>query len=159
MLLLGSGRSAAQELPAKRSDISVQEDLDEILPYPEKKLPSFREVRRRRRAPPRIVRPARCSQGCDQLLPGVKRVIGRQMNKLAGCYRELLKNRPGLKGVIVVRMAIDRQGRISDLSATRNSTGSEALGKCVLKRLRKLRFPAHDRPRATFTFPFAFVSQ
>jgi len=85
----------------------------------------------------------------------VRRVVGRRVRELVGCYERELESNPGLKGRIDVRFTIDQAGRVKSVSLTQNTT-NKAVGDCVTRRIRRYRFPSPEGGDATFEYPLFF---
>ena len=87
---------------------------------------------------------------------GVTAVIKAKKGRIKQCYDMELRNSPKLEGKVTVYFEVGR-GRVLEAEIQGNSTRNDALAKCILVKIKKLRFP--DGVEATVEYPFIFSSQ
>jgi TonB family protein len=88
---------------------------------------------------------------------GIQRVIRRQMSGVRRCYEKQLTKNPNLAGKIVVKFTIDKNGTVKNASIQLDTVGSRELSKCILKLVRKWRFPKGSG-KVEVSYPFIFAS-
>ncbi len=76
---------------------------------------------------------------------------------LLTCYRETLAARPNVRGKVVVRADLTKDGVLSGARMEVSSVGDEALVACTIKRVNGARLAATPKPRAVFV-PINFGS-
>jgi hypothetical protein len=75
--------------------------------------------------------------------------------ELLGCYKSGLAGEPALRGTLVVGVAVDGEGRVTEARAELDGLGAPGVTSCVVSRFRAARFPrAADR----FSMPIRFSS-
>jgi outer membrane biosynthesis protein TonB len=88
--------------------------------------------------------------------PGQIRVpIKRNSAQVKACYERELKKNPGLAGKIAMAFTIGADGTVRAAKATRNSTGSMQLARCVASRVRGWVFPQAEGATEV-EYPFVF---
>lgn len=71
----------------------------------------------------------------------VMKVVRKYAGQVKYCYEAQLKTNPSLNGRVEVSWTINK-GRAMNPTVFANSTGSDALGKCIVGKIRTWRFPA-----------------
>ena len=73
--------------------------------------------------------------------PGkVKSVVKANNGSILACYEQRLKENPNLGGRIEVGWVISN-GRVTNPHVVYNNTHDDALGKCIVDKVRRWRFP------------------
>ncbi len=88
----------------------------------------------------------------------IAKVVRQRKRMLQDCYERELKRDPGLSGKIEIEFTIDENGRVEDARVSSNRMGSDAVGDCIVSRIRRWRFPKPDGGSVTVNFPFIFTS-
>jgi hypothetical protein len=87
----------------------------------------------------------------------IHQVVSRYRGAVQVCYeRELLASRKAKQGTLLLRWGIDRGGVPQRMQVMKDGLGSAALRRCVLSRLRQMRFPPCADERCVVVFPFEF---
>jgi TonB family protein len=96
--------------------------------------------------------------------PGVYRsnasllaVIQKYAAGIQYCYGNELKRNPGLKGKLVVAIAVAASGEVIEASVVQNTVGSDRLASCALSQIREWRFPPIPSGVTAFQTPFVFT--
>lgn len=90
----------------------------------------------------------------------VVRTIRRRLRAIQRCYETELRRDPTLAGKVTVQFTIVERGTVSNARATENTTGSQAVGNCVVSAIRRFRFnPGPDGGSVDFSYPFVFAPQ
>lgn len=71
----------------------------------------------------------------------IERVFQSAMPHIRVCYAARLNEVPDLSVDMEVLLLVDADGRVSDADITRGERADAALSRCVLERVRRLRFP------------------
>ena len=78
--------------------------------------------------------------------PGIQRVMRSRISAFRNCYGQLAardRNLPG--GQVKMKFTIGRAGRVTNASVEKNDTESVALEKCMLRKLKMVRFPEQEK--------------
>ena len=90
----------------------------------------------------------------------VVREIRRRLSAIQRCYETELRNDPTLNGRVVAAFTIQPTGTLSNVRATENTTGSNAVGTCVTNVIRRIRFTeGPEGGPVNYSFPFVFAVQ
>ena len=73
------------------------------------------------------------------------------------CYERELKRDPSLAGKIEIEFTIGTSGRVDEAFVASNRMGSDAVGDCIVSRLKRWRFPKPGGGSVTVSFPFIFT--
>lgn len=87
----------------------------------------------------------------------IKRLMQRHNGAIRACYEDALKKDPTVKGQITVAWTINTKGEVEKPTAKTNTTKNADLEACIIKVVKKVRFPASDSP-VQITYPFTFES-
>ncbi len=87
----------------------------------------------------------------------IAKVVQARKRMLQDCYEKELKRDPSLQGKIEIEFTIGEDGSVQSASIANNRMGSDAVGDCIVSRLRRWRFPKPDGGSVTVTFPFIFT--
>jgi|GEM_PF-2266413 len=87
----------------------------------------------------------------------IKRVFRRHQRQIRATYERSLRRNPKLSGRIVLKLVIDKEGRVASVDVTRDTVGDKELAQALRKVIRRMRFP---RPAGggsvVVTYPFVF---
>jgi TonB family protein len=90
----------------------------------------------------------------------VVRMIQTRRSAIQACYEHELRANPTLAGRVAIQMTIQESGSVSGVRVADNSTGSDAVGSCVVRVVQGFRFnPGPQGGSVTYTFPFVFEPQ
>lgn len=84
----------------------------------------------------------------------VARVFSRRKGAIKYCYENALRVDQNLKGKVTIRFTIGPAGRITNISATSNSTGNSAVADCIIEKVQGWRFDPPENGSVTFSYPF-----
>ncbi len=87
-------------------------------------------------------------------LPDVEALVARQSHRLRHCLTKAHESDPTTSGRIAVDWAVDDE-MTRDVRLVENTTGSEVLGTCVRRRIRRWRFPGVRSAFVSHPFEFA----
>ena len=86
----------------------------------------------------------------------IEKVVRRHLAKIQYCYERNLLLKPGLKGQLHYEWLVNRQGRVTVVRTTNDTFSTPAVGMCVGKVIKKMRFPKPKGP-VKVGFPFLFA--
>ena len=87
----------------------------------------------------------------------IQRVIRRVMNQIKFCYERELNKNPNLEGKIVASWVIQGSGDVGTAKASQNTMGNANVEECVMRIIKRLRFPQPQGGGQVFvTYPFVF---
>jgi TonB family protein len=85
----------------------------------------------------------------------IQRVVYSRMGAFRACYESAAARDPKLKGTVSVSWRITPGGSVTGASIGGSSLGNARVEGCVLRQVKRLKFPVADKGTAA-TFPFAF---
>jgi len=88
----------------------------------------------------------------------IAKVVRGRMKMVQDCYERELKRDPSLAGKIEIEFTIDEEGRVVEAVVANNKMGSDAVGECIVSRLKRWRFPKPEGGSVTVNFPFIFTA-
>ena len=71
----------------------------------------------------------------------IDRVIKRHMAQIRYCYQRQLTKNPSLKGKIVIKFVIAKDGSVSSASKKTSSMNSPPVESCIVGRFMRMKFP------------------
>lgn len=101
--------------------------------------------------------PAPSDETMGEYVGRVRFVVRRYYAARAqSCFDHASRNAPAVRGRVVVRVTIGASGQVSSAAVKSNSTGSDALGRCILGRVGSWRLPEPPGGEAlTIEMPFS----
>jgi TonB family protein len=99
-------------------------------------------------------------QHTGQLAPGVlERTLRHHEPAIRACSEQTARSHEAHSGKVTVAFVVHKGGKVSEAKTLHNSTGSEAIARCVSLRLRHIRFdPGPTGGTARFEYAFLFGS-
>ena len=89
----------------------------------------------------------------------IMRVIKTRQSQFKYCYDRQLQRTKTIAGVIKVSFVIETSGEVANAKISQN-TVHPAVGRCVLSRIKSLRFPKRENgPPMTINYPFRFQAR
>lgn len=85
----------------------------------------------------------------------VRQILNRSMGSNRTCASHTLRDRPGISGRVTVTFMINGDGHVSSAGID-DSTLPDAVGECLVKKLRRTRFPSPEGGNVPFTHTFLF---
>lgn len=86
----------------------------------------------------------------------IQRVVMSRYGAFRACYEAAAARNPGLKGTVGVAWSITPGGSVTGASISSSSLGNSRVEGCILRQIRRLRFPTADKPTGA-NYPFRFV--
>ena len=86
----------------------------------------------------------------------ISRQIRRRANSIRACYEQRLQVNPKLQGKVTARWTIGLTGRVAKASTARNTLGDGAVTGCILRVIRRMRFPKPEGGICIVQWPFEF---
>ncbi len=84
----------------------------------------------------------------------VQMVVRHRLPQLRLCYGRNIKGL-AVRGVVEIKFTVNKQGRVSSAAVHR---GHQAVGKCIVGKLKTWRFPRPVGGEMTFIYPFKITS-
>ncbi len=86
----------------------------------------------------------------------IRRIMRAHMGELRACYEQGLNSDPSLEGKVVVRFGVDPQGKVVGVVIESSELADEGVEKCLVGRVKRLRFPAQTDGIDWITYPLVF---
>lgn len=87
----------------------------------------------------------------------VKKYVSRKKGQIKACYEEQLKANPDLAGKVEITWTVKVDGSVTGASVASNTTGNKDLENCILRRIKRWKFPEGE-DEFEITYPFNFFS-
>lgn len=84
----------------------------------------------------------------------VASVFSRRKSAIKSCYEKELRRDSKISGRVVLKFTIGPAGRITDISATQNTTGVDSIAQCMVEKVQGWKFDPPEGGAVTFTYPF-----
>lgn len=86
----------------------------------------------------------------------IKKAIRKKLHRLTYCYEKALLRKPHLSGRIKIRWTIKTNRRVAGTKIIKSQMKDSKLHRCLMKEIKKIRFPAPKGGAATVEYPFKF---
>lgn len=116
------------------------------------------EVVKERVAPRPQVQPGPVD-AAPEVASSVAAVLRPYRGRIKACYEREIKSYPDLAGKLTLSWVVAPDGRVGDLKAEQNSTGSDELAACVRRVVLGIQFPAGDEETWVDGYPLIFSPQ
>ncbi|MGE0787275.1 MAG: TonB family protein [Sandaracinaceae bacterium] len=84
----------------------------------------------------------------------IQRVVMRNRMQIRYCYENELQRRPGLRGRVEVSWRILPSGEVGDARIAASTMGSAAVEGCIVRQIRRWRFPPPREGQVEVRYPF-----
>ena len=71
----------------------------------------------------------------------IDKVVKRHIKAIQYCYQKELTKAPTLKGKVVIKFVVAKNGSVSSASTKWSTMGSDAVEKCIESRFKRMQFP------------------
>ncbi len=88
----------------------------------------------------------------------IEQILSKHISRLQYCYEKALLSNPALAGTLKIEWTITETGQTINAKVIRSQLASNELHACILKELKKIRFPAPKGGSVIVTKPFSFSS-
>ncbi|WP_111641652.1 AgmX/PglI C-terminal domain-containing protein [Marinimicrobium alkaliphilum] len=102
---------------------------------------------------------ARAAEPGSRSSEEIRRTIDQHMGGIFAIYNRALRQNPALQGQVVVRLVIEPEGDISDLSIISSELNDPDLEGRLLTRIRMITFEPRQVAQATVNYTFDFLPQ
>ena len=85
----------------------------------------------------------------------IQKILRQQISIIELCYQKALEKKPDLKGEVIFRLIINKNGRVTEMNLISNKLNDKKLEQCILRKIKGLTFPSPestDRVTATVSF-------
>jgi TonB family protein len=83
-------------------------------------------------------------------------VVRRRAAHIRGCYEQRLQQNPSLQGKVTVQWTISTSGNVSSANVVGDTLGDRAATNCMLRVIRRMRFPKPQGGICKVQWPFVF---
>ena len=87
----------------------------------------------------------------------ISKAIQRRGRTIRACYERALGRNHGLGGKVVLRFVVQESGRVSSAKVAQDTLGDSTVGACLVRNIKRWRFPQPQGGSATVEFPFIFT--
>jgi hypothetical protein len=87
----------------------------------------------------------------------VKSLIERHYGRIKYCYERALKSNNRLSGKISFEVTLNKQGKITNIRIVEDQLRSRKVSRCIIRRLRSIRFPKPKADDSSIELPFVFI--
>ena len=94
----------------------------------------------------------------------IDRVVHAQMDQIQACYDEGLKRLPRLRGKLVAKLKVERDGSVHEAGLVKSTLRDEQVEHCLVGVFETMQFPAFGPPCADgedcstqITYPLTFT--
>ncbi len=87
----------------------------------------------------------------------IVRIVKMRAGAIRACYERRLQLHPKLKGKLTVRWTIGLDGRVKQVTVMKSTLSDRAVGQCVLRIIRHLRFRKPEGGICVIKWPFVFT--
>lgn len=86
----------------------------------------------------------------------IRRVVMSHIGAVRACYESEAQRNPGLKGGVTVQWQIDPSGAVTSASVGGSTLSNPRVEGCIVRQVRRWRFPSSDASTTVAGFPFKF---
>jgi hypothetical protein len=86
----------------------------------------------------------------------VNKTVKSRLTALKMCYEKALKDNPSLKGKIILRFAIGKNGRVTSSSIASDYIKDPGVSSCLIEKVKTFAFTKPDGGEVELTFPIVF---
>jgi TonB family protein len=86
----------------------------------------------------------------------INRVVRANQAALRYCYESEVQRQRSLRGKVVIQWRVDRQGGVPSASVASSTLGDAKVEGCIVRQVRKWRFPEPDGGEVSVVYPFIF---
>ncbi len=88
----------------------------------------------------------------------IRQVVQKNLKKIKLCYNRELSKNPDLKGKIEVSFDIGPDGKVKNYKIKSSSMKNKTVEDCMLKRIRRFKFPKPEKGSVKVVYPFVFTA-
>lgn len=88
----------------------------------------------------------------------IRAIVQKNLRKIKFCYNRELGKNPDLKGKVEIEFVIGKEGRVTKYKVRSSTMNNDAVESCVLKKIRRFRFPKPSKGTVTVVYPFVFTT-
>lgn len=117
------------------------------------------EVKKETRAPKAVLDTGAVDIGSSEDASSVRATMKRYNARIRACYEKELKLNPDLAGKVTAYWVISTSGQATDVEIINNSTKNSALGSCITREIKRIKFPAPEDDIEVDGYNWVFSSQ
>lgn len=88
----------------------------------------------------------------------IRSVVQANLKKIKFCYNKELGKNPELKGKVEVEFIIGSDGKVKKYKISSSTMKNDAVESCILKKIRRFRFPKPEKGEVSVVYPFVFTT-
>lgn len=117
------------------------------------------EVVKEAKVPKAVLETGSVDLGSSEDVASVRSTMKRYNARIRACYEKELKSNPDLSGKLTAYWIITTSGSPSDVEVIGNSTGNSGLGACIVREIKRIKFPAPEEDIEVDGYNWVFSSQ
>lgn len=86
----------------------------------------------------------------------INRVVRANQAALRYCYESEVQRQRALKGKVIIQWRVDRAGAVPSARVTSSTLNNSGVEGCIVRQVKKWRFPKPDGGEVTVLYPFIF---
>ncbi len=111
------------------------------------------------KAPKAVLETGSVDLGSSEDAASVRSTMKRYNARIRACYEKELKSNPDLSGKVTAYWLITTSGSPADVEVIGNSTGNAGLGACIVREIKRIKFPAPEDDIEVDGYNWVFSSQ
>ena len=117
------------------------------------------EVKKEAKVPKAVLETGSVELGSSEDAASVRDTMKRYNARIRACYEKELKSNPDLSGKVTAYWVITTSGGPSDVEVIGNSTGNAGLGACIVREVKRIKFPPPEDDIEVDGYNWVFSSQ
>ncbi len=117
------------------------------------------EVKKEAKVPKAVLDTGAVDIGSSEDAASVRSTMKRYNARIRACYEKELKSNPDLAGKVTAYWIITTSGGPSDVEIIGNTTGNAALGSCIIREVKRIKFPVPEDDIEVDGYNWVFSSQ
>ncbi len=89
----------------------------------------------------------------------INRVVKANQASIKYCFESALQQKPNLQGAVNVQWRIDRKGLVTTTRLAKSTLGDSKVEGCILRQVKRWKFPEPDGGEVDVVYPFIFRPQ
>jgi TonB family protein len=89
----------------------------------------------------------------------INRVVQANRAAIKYCFESALQQNPRLQGAVHAHWRIDRQGNVATARVAKSTLGDAKVEGCILRQIKRWKFPEPDGGEVEVTYPFLLRGQ
>ena len=112
-------------------------------------------VKQAKKVAPKVVMTASVSVSGYTDSKGIRVAMRKRAGAFRHCYERQLQRKPELQGKIALRITLEKDGSVRDVTIDSDSVGDDELTECLIRIIKRIAFPEQSGV-VVFTYPLVF---